>query len=155
MSHCIATSSCAQSQRSSLKSNIVSLEDSEAPLLYHHLDVPGVSDPRKCLLAAYKGESASSFIESRKCSSPVSLKQKWEIFLYVLKCFTNACIRQDLQQQIPMRHELPTMGKKKPWVWSPAQHKPEMAETSSTSQAGVSAIQGHPLIHMKFRTNLK
>lgn len=111
MSHYTAISSCAQSQRSSLKNNIVSLVHSEAPLLYHHLDVPEVSDPRKCLLAACKGGSASSFIESRKCSSPVSLKQKWEIFLYVFKFFTNACIRQDLQQQIPRRHELPTISK--------------------------------------------
>lgn len=81
MSHCTAMFSCAHSQRSSLKNNTVSLVHSEAPLLCNHLDVPGVSDSRKCLLAASKGGSASSFSDSRKCSSPVSLKQNGKFSL--------------------------------------------------------------------------
>lgn len=93
--------SCAHSQRSSLKNNTVSLVHSEALLLCNHLDVPGVSDSKKCLLAAWKGGSASSFADSRKCSSSASLKQNENFFLYVFKLFANACIRQDLQQQTP------------------------------------------------------
>lgn len=97
--------SCAHSQRSSLKNNTVSLVHSEALLLCNHLDVPGVSDSKKCLLAAWKGGSASSFADSRKCSSSASLKQNENFSFMYLSSLQMHALGRTYSNKHLMRHE--------------------------------------------------